>query len=100
MFMGSNLHRKVSAPELARMVRLSAAHLSELFRRETGTSLARYYRQLRLEHARHLLETTFLSVKEVAANVGFGLSHFVRDFAKVYGVSPRRYAALHRTMAK
>lgn len=92
--MEANLHRKLSLRELARSVDLSGSHLRQLFKKETGTSLARYLRELRLQRAKALLETTFLSVKQVAIKVGINdLSHFVRDFEKTYGRSPARYVA-------
>src|SRR5438132_11024668 len=96
-FMKTNLHRKLTAIEIAQTVRLSPAHLRELFKNETGTSLTRYRRALQMQRAKHLLETTFLSVKEVAAAVGInGLSHFSKDFEHRYGAMPSRYAARYR----
>lgn len=45
-----------------------------------------------MERAKHLLETSFLSVKEIGHLVGLNdESHFVRDFKKAYGVPPKRY---------
>ena len=38
-FMKTNLHRKLTPIEIARSVRISPAHLRELFKDETGTSL-------------------------------------------------------------
>src|SRR5438105_12323479 len=96
-FMNSNLGRRYTSAEVAQAVRLSSAHLRELFKDATGTSITRYRRELRLERAKHLLETTFLSIKEVAASVGIdGVSHFVRDFEKKHGTTPSRYAARYR----
>jgi len=96
-FMKTNLHRKLTPNEIAESVHLSPSRLRHLFKDETGKSLARYRRELQLERAKHLLETTFLSVKEVASNAGIdGISHFVRDFAKAYGMTPARYAERHR----
>ena len=47
-----------------------------------------------MEQARELLETSYLSVKEVMARVGVAdESHFVRDFKKAYGRTPARYRA-------
>jgi transcriptional regulator GlxA family with amidase domain len=44
--------------------------------------------------AKQLLETTFMSVKEVMFAVGINdLSHFVRDFSKRYGKTPAKYRA-------
>jgi AraC family transcriptional regulator, arabinose operon regulatory protein len=96
-FMKANVHRKLTLIEIAETVRLSQSRLRHLFKDQTGTSLARYRRELQLQQAKHLLETTFLSVKEVASNVGIdGISHFVRDFEKAYGMTPARYAERHR----
>jgi transcriptional regulator GlxA family with amidase domain len=96
-FMNANLHRKFTPLEIAQSVRLSLSHLRELFKSETQTSLGRYHNELRLARAKHLLETTFLSVKEVASSVGLnGVSHFVRNFEKRYGNTPARYARCHR----
>jgi len=100
-FMNTNLHRKISPIEIAEAVRLSPSHLRHLFKEKTGKSLTRYMRELRLQRAKHLLETTFLAVKEVAANVGIeGVSHFVRDFEKAYGMSPARYAEHYRSTTR
>jgi two-component system, response regulator YesN len=96
-FMNANLHRKLSAMEIAHTVRLSPAHLRELFKEETGTSITRYRRELRLEQAKYLLETTFLSIKEVAASVGLtSVGHFVTDFKTAYGMTPSEYAECYR----
>jgi len=99
-FMNANLHRQLRSIEIAQSVRLSPSRLRHLFKDETGKSLARYRKELQLERAKHLLETTFLSVKEVAASVGInGISHFFRDYKKAYGTSPSEYAEHHRATA-
>ncbi len=94
VFMRTNLVRPISVKEMAASVQLSPSHLRQLFKAETGTSLARYLRELRMQRAKELLETTFLSVKQVAAKVGVAsISHFVTDFKKSCGTTPTQYAA-------
>lgn len=45
-----------------------------------------------MERAKDLLESSFLSVKEIAFQVGLNdESHFVRDFKSTYGFSPALY---------
>jgi len=45
-----------------------------------------------MERAKNLLESSFLSVKEIAYQVGLNdESHFVRDFKSTYGYSPALY---------
>lgn len=42
--------------------------------------------------AKYALETSFLSVKEIAHQVGMkDESHFIRDFKKVFGEPPTRH---------
>lgn len=87
-----NLDRPWPAERLAHRVGLSPTHLRRIFRQETGVSLSQYGKQLRMTEARRLLQTTLLSVKQVAAKAGAGdVSHFIRSFEKTYGMSPTRY---------
>jgi transcriptional regulator GlxA family with amidase domain len=96
-FMNDNLHRRLSVKEITQTVNLSPSRLRELFKEETETSLARYRRELRMERAKHLLETTFLSVKEVAASVGLtSVGQFAIDFKEAYRMTPSEYAERHR----
>jgi transcriptional regulator GlxA family with amidase domain len=92
--MRARLGEKTTASSMARAAGLSRSRLYDLFRNETGTSPARYAKQLRLERARDLLETGTLSVKEIAGVVGFtDVSHFVRNFKMAYGASPSEFRA-------
>jgi transcriptional regulator GlxA family with amidase domain len=78
-----------TAAELSRAVNLSTAHLARLFRRETGMSPGSFGRRLRLERARRLLQTSFMTVKEVMAASGWNdPSHFSREFKRQHGQSP------------
>jgi AraC family transcriptional regulator, arabinose operon regulatory protein len=75
--------------KVAQSVNLSPSRFRYLFKAETGRSFAKFLKSIRLEKARELLETTFLSVKQIATTVGFNdVSHFVRDFKQAYGLSP------------
>lgn len=81
--------RPIRVAEIAAALNISPSHLRHLFRQEAGTSPTHYRRLLRLRKAKELLETSFLSVKEVMLAVGFkDESHFVRDFKAVYGKRP------------
>jgi len=78
--------------DLAVGVNLSVSRFTLIFHATMGRSPAQHLRHLRLERARVLLETTFLSIKEVRASVGINdPSHFTRDFAEAYGASPRMW---------
>lgn len=90
--MEAYLHQPPSLEELAGSVNLSSSRLHQLFKVETGHPPARYLRLLRMRETKRLLETTFLSVKQIMARVGAtDESHFVRDFKKAYGLTPAKY---------
>jgi AraC family transcriptional regulator of arabinose operon len=77
---------------LAETLNLSPSRLRHLFKSETGTSFIKYLRRVRMNQAKHLLETSFFTVKETARRVGItDASHFIRDFEKQFGLSPERY---------
>ena len=76
--------------QLARGVNMSPSYLTRLFREQTGRSPASFVRELRLRRAYELVQTTFLSIKEVMAAVGWNdPSHFCRAFRARFGVSPK-----------
>jgi transcriptional regulator GlxA family with amidase domain len=93
--------------ELARAVNMSPSYLTRLFREQTGRSPACFVREVRLRRACELVQTTFLTIKEVMAAVGWNdPSHFSRAFKRRFGVSPlglrhalqREYAAAQRAL--
>ena len=87
-----NLRQSPTLSELARSVNLSPSRLSHLFKIETGISLGHYVKRARMESARYLLATSFLSVKQIMVCVGINdVSHFARCFKEAYGVTPTEY---------
>lgn len=91
-----DLRRELSLEDLAKSVNLSASRLRHLFSTETGTSPGQYLKSIRIRKAKEMLETTFLSVKQIMSLVGFvDRKHFACDFKKAYGASPTEYRKLH-----
>ncbi|MGW8885917.1 helix-turn-helix domain-containing protein [Streptomyces sp. NPDC055749] len=89
--------RPLGTDELAAVTHLSAGHLRERFRQETGMTLSGHLHQVRLRAARALLATTDLAVGEVRRASGFGdASHFARAFRAAVGCSPTAYRNARR----
>ena len=77
---------------MAESVNLSAPYLCHLFKKETGIPAARSVKLTKMEHSADLLTGTFLSVKQIVEMSGFrDESHFLRDFKKIYGMTPTEY---------
>jgi AraC-like DNA-binding protein len=82
----------VSVAALAQAAGLSVSHFNREFREWTGYSPVEYQRRRRVARARELLADVTLSIKEVAARVGFDDPyHFSRLFRQVDGLSPSQY---------
>ena len=95
-FMRDNLRQRVSVGRLSQTSSLSRSRFSHLFKDQTGLPPAQYLKQLRIQRARELLETTSHSIKVICALIGIkDESHFVRDFGKLYGLSPSKYRAYY-----
>ena len=87
--MESNIDEPLLLGEIARAVDLSKRQLERLFVRHIGTSVIRHYRFLRLRRANQLLTQTNLLVRDVAIACGYlSMSHFSKDYRKLFGNSP------------
>jgi transcriptional regulator GlxA family with amidase domain len=88
--MEQHLEDPVPRAELARRANLSSRQLERLFRKYLSRTPTRYYLELRLHRARHLLIETTLSVLDVALACGFvSASHFSKCYRDSFGKTPR-----------
>lgn len=91
------LDEPVDLAALAGHARMSVRTFSRRFRAETGMSPGTWLTKQRVEHARHLLETTDLSVDVVAARAGLGTGASLRQHMRAaLGVSPLAYRKTFR----
>ena len=78
--------------ELAAAAGMSVTHYSALFRRHAGFAPIDFLIRLRVQHACRLLDTTTLSVGEIAERTGYqDPYYFTRCFRRVMGCAPRAY---------
>ncbi|MEU4025747.1 GlxA family transcriptional regulator [Streptomyces anulatus] len=82
---------------LARQHGTSPRTLARRFEEQLGTTPSRWVRSARLKRAQVLLESTELSVPEVAEQTGFGSAGALREeFGRSVGTSPQQYRRAHR----
>jgi transcriptional regulator GlxA family with amidase domain len=88
-----------SVERLAARAHMSPRHFARVFRTEVGATPAAYVERARIEAARRLLETTSLSLDDIALTAGFASADtFRRAFARRVGTNPREYRDRFRTL--
>ncbi len=87
--MKSNLEEPMPPSKIAQHLGISTRQLERLFGKYLNTSPKKFYTELRLDRARHLLVQTEMSVIDVATACGFeSPGHFARVYRTAYGVTP------------
>jgi len=92
LYMSDHLEEPLRVSALARMAGLSQAYFGQLFKAQAGCSPREYLHLLRIHRARQLLQKTNLTIKEIAARIGYqDPFHFSRQFKAFQGASPSDY---------
>lgn len=91
-YIKNNYKNKISLEDISTCVCMSPFHFSRVFKRETGYSPYEYVTMLRINHAKTLLKTTNLLVKEIAFECGFNSETcFIIAFKKHAGIAPSEF---------
>src|SRR5213076_292176 len=91
-FIEEHSAEELSLTKVAKMVNISANHLSEKFKQVTGTNFVEYVARTRFANACDLLRKSNLRISEIAFAAGFqSLSQFNRVFKRCSGKSPTQY---------
>ncbi len=87
----------VTLHDLATRAGMSVRTFTRRFREETGETAGTWLLRVRVDHARHLLETTDLPVDRVAERAGFGTAASLRQhLTTAVGMPPLAYRRTYR----
>ena len=90
--MTEDISNHISIKELARDFKMSETTLKKRFADMYGAPPYKYLKYKRMEKAAYLLDSTSLSITEIAAECGYqNTGKFSAAFASVYGLTPREY---------
>ncbi|MEU9664663.1 helix-turn-helix domain-containing protein [Streptomyces bobili] len=93
-----HLGEPLTLADLAAHARMSLRTFARRFHDEVGLSPGRWLIQQRVAHARHLLESSDLTVDQVAGRVGFATGASLRQHLHAaIGVSPQAYRKTFQT---
>ena len=92
-YIESHCYERNLGPEaVADHVQRNSAYIGRFFREQFGVGISSYIKNLRVAEAKHLIETTELTVREIAARTGFADSNaLIRGFKEHEGVTPGEY---------
>lgn len=93
----ARLHDPIQLRDMADQESMSVRTFTRRFREEVGISPGQWLTQQRVERARHLLESSDLSVDQVARDAGFGTPQSMRQHLQAaLGVTPTAYRRTFR----
>ncbi|MGY0024755.1 GlxA family transcriptional regulator [Streptomyces sp. cg35] len=94
----AHLHEPIQLRDMAEQESMSVRTFTRRFREEVGISPGQWLTQQRVERARHLLETSALSIDKVARDAGFGTAQSMRQHLQsALGVTPTTYRRTFRS---
>lgn len=99
-YIQNHISEPLQVDEIARYVGLNRSYLNMLFKQHTGLSPLKYIQRFRLTKAKHLLESSRLSVSAIAYSCGYQRPEsLIKIFRQTAGISPAAYrrAVISRT---
>lgn len=91
-YIHDNLQSELSLTTISVQVCYNSSYISHIFKKVTGESLFQYINNARIKRAEELLESTDLTIQEIAFSVGYDTpQYFNKVFKNVTGLTPRDY---------
>ena len=91
-YIEANFSQDLKIADLAQQFYMNHCYLTHLFKKQVGYSPKQYLLLNRLSYGQELLETTGLSVSQIAFRCGFGdANNFIRAFRESFGVPPNQF---------
>ncbi len=97
LWLQNNMAKTLSTTEMAQQVGMSTRNFSRRFKQAIGKTPLQYLHDFRLKSAQDLLQSSNLSIGDIADRVGYSdPSYFNKLFRREFSVTPREYRATVR----
>lgn len=91
-YLKRNFREEIVFEDMAKEIGISYSYMRKIVYEQTGNSMIDFVNQLRIEKAKELLLDTELTIKQIAAEVGYyNVQSFNRFFRKYEGMPPSSY---------
>lgn len=96
-YVRERMSEPLTVADMAHHVRMSPSALTSVFAEATGMGPYQFVKRMRLDRASVLLVQEDMNVSAVSRRVGYtSLSHFINEFKRYFGTTPRAYAEAQR----
>lgn len=92
LYLSDNIYNMVTMDNASEHLRLNKDYFGKRFKKESGITFGEFYKRLRIEYGKFLLDKGNLRVYEISGKLGF--SHpdlFTATFREVTGIAPTKY---------
>ncbi len=91
-YINDHYKEKLILTDIADHLNISTGHLSVTFKKITGITIVDYISNIKIDHAKLLLDTHQYLIYEISEELGFeNPYYFSKVFKKITGISPREY---------
>jgi YesN/AraC family two-component response regulator len=91
-YIDANYQDSLTLDLLAKLCNVTGSYLSTVFKKETGVTVTDYIHKTRVRQSLILLNTTSLSIQEIAQRCGYSdVNYFIRTFKKYQQLTPKAY---------
>ncbi|SHN35007.1 AraC family transcriptional regulator [Gracilibacillus kekensis] len=96
-YVHTHYQENITLTEIARQFFVSAPYLSELFKQQIGQNFIAFLHEVRIRHACSLLNSTDLSIANIAMEVGYSsFKTFSRVFREFKKMTPTEYRRIYK----
>ena len=88
----AHIYEKISPTDISKILGMNCSYLCRHFKQETGRTISVYVNEIKINEAKRLLETTELSIVEIAERLGYSSQNYFQTiFREVSGMTPGAY---------
>jgi two-component system response regulator YesN len=92
LYLHTSYMHPISSADIERELSYNFDYLNQLFAKHLHVSIFKLLENVRMEAAKHILQTSALSVKELAGEVGYSdEAYFSKVFKRRVGCTPSEY---------